>query len=228
MRRSELNAIIREGEAFIASFGFRLPPFAHWTPADWEARRDEADMILGARLGWDITDYGQGDFGKTGLLLFTLRNGDAANLKRGRGMVYAEKIMVSRAGQLCPMHHHGSKTEDIIVRGGAPIEVRLYNSGDDGALDRETPVVVRTDGIAREVAPGDTLVIEPGGSITLEAGIAHAFWASGGDSLIGEVSTVNDDETDNYFHQPVARFPDVEEDEPPYRLIVSDYARLGA
>lgn len=228
MRRSQINDIIRQGEAFIASFGFRLPPFAHWTPADWESRRDEADMILGARLGWDITDYGQGDFARTGLLLFTLRNGDAAALGRGRGMVYAEKIMISRDGQLCPMHHHGSKTEDIIVRGGAPIEVKLYNSGVDGALDRDAPVRVRTDGIAREVTPGGTLVIGPGESITLEAGTAHAFWASGGDSLIGEVSTVNDDETDNHFHQPVARFPDIEEDEPPYRLIVPDYARLVA
>ncbi len=143
-------------------------------------------------------------------------------------MVYAEKIMVSRAGQLCPMHHHGSKTEDIIVRGGAPIEVKLYNADADGGLDRKSAVLVRTDGIAREVAPGGTLMIEPGGSITLEAGTAHAFWASGGDSLIGEVSTVNDDETDNYFHEPVARFPEIDEDEPPYRLIVPDYARLGA
>lgn len=228
MRRSVINDIIRGGEAFISAFGFRLPHFAHWTPADWEARRDEAGMILGARLGWDITDYGQGDFGQTGLLLFTLRNGDAANLNRGRGMVYAEKIMISRAGQLCPMHHHGSKTEDIIVRGGAPIEVKLYNSDEEGSLDRETPVVVRTDGIAREVPPGGTLVIDPGGSITLESGTAHAFWGKDGDSLIGEVSTVNDDETDNYFHQPVARFPEIEEDEPPYRLIVPDYARFSA
>jgi D-lyxose ketol-isomerase len=43
---------------------------------------------------------------------------------------------------------------------------------------------------------------------------------------VGEVSVVNDDETDNYFLDMVARFPAVEEDEPPYRLIVSDYARL--
>ena len=46
--------------------------------------------------------------------------------------------------------------------------------------------------------------------------------------LVGEVSTVNDDETDNVFHEPVGRFPRIEEDEAPTRLLVIDYAsRLG-
>ena len=30
-------------------------------------------------------------------------------------------------------------------------------------------------------------------------GVYHAFWGEGDDVLIGEVSTVNDDNTDNYF-----------------------------
>ncbi len=51
----------------------------------------------------------------------------------------------------------------------------------------------------------------------------HAFWAEAADVLIGEVSTVNDDLTDNIFAEPVSRFAQVEEDEPPYRLLVSDY-----
>ena len=42
--------------------------------------------------------------------------------------------------------------------------------------------------------------------------------------LIGEVSTVNDDETDNIFAEPVSRFAKIEEDEAPWRLLVSDYA----
>ena len=41
--------------------------------------------------------------------------------------------------------------------------------------------------------------------------------------LIGEVSTVNDDLTDNVFAEPIARFSDIEEDEPPVHLLVSDY-----
>ncbi|WP_407047935.1 D-lyxose/D-mannose family sugar isomerase [Methyloraptor flagellatus] len=227
MLRSELNEIIRAGEDFIASFGFKMPPFAAWSPADWRANKDRAGAIIGPRLGWDITDYGFGSFTKKGLLLFTVRNGTLDNLKRGTGMVYAEKIMISRANQLTPMHWHKMKTEDIIVRGGAPLEVKLYNVAADGvSIDRERPVTVMCDGLARTVAPGGTVVLEPGESITLEPGQAHAFWGKDGDCLIGEVSTVNDDETDNYFLEPVSRFPSVEEEAEAYRLIVPDYKGL--
>ena len=227
MLRSELNDIIRAGEAFIASFGFRMPPLATWTAEDWRANKGRAGAILGPKLGWDITDFGQGDFARKGLLLFTVRNGRPENLKAGTGMVYAEKIMISRAGQLTPMHWHKIKTEDIIVRGGAPLEVKLYNVAADGiGIDRERPVTVMCDGLARTVAPGGTVVLDPGESITLEPGQAHAFWGKDGDCLVGEVSTVNDDETDNYFLEPVSRFPKVEEDVAPYRLIVPDYKAL--
>jgi D-lyxose ketol-isomerase len=40
--------------------------------------------------------------------------------------------------------------------------------------------------------------------------------------LVGEVSTVNDDETDNVFRDPIRRFPTIEEDESPTRLLVID------
>ena len=43
--------------------------------------------------------------------------------------------------------------------------------------------------------------------------------------LIGEVSTVNDDRTDNVFAEPIARFAEIEEDEEPLHLLVSDYPR---
>ena len=43
--------------------------------------------------------------------------------------------------------------------------------------------------------------------------------------MIGEVSTVNDDETDNIFRQPISRFSNIEEDTEPKRLLVSDYTR---
>ena len=45
----------------------------------------------------------------------------------------------------------------------------------------------------------------------------------GGDVLIGEVSTVNDDETDNIFREPIGRFAEIEEDVAPTHLLVSDY-----
>ena len=47
-----------------------------------------------------------------------------------------------------------------------------------------------------------------------------------GNVLIGEVSTVNDDNTDNIFREPIGRFSDIEEDEAPRHLLVSDYGQM--
>ena len=44
-----------------------------------------------------------------------------------------------------------------------------------------------------------------------------------GDVLIGEVSTVNDDLTDNIFAAPIGRFARIDEDVAPTHLLVSDY-----
>lgn len=44
-----------------------------------------------------------------------------------------------------------------------------------------------------------------------------------GDILLGEVSMCNDDFTDNRFYPPMGRFPAIEEDEPPYRLLCTEY-----
>ena len=225
MKRSEINDIIAASADFIASFGYVLPPFAWLSPAEMRARRAELAGIVGARLGWDITDYGKGDFAKTGLFLFTVRNGDAADLKRGRGMLYAEKIMISRRDQLAPMHRHDVKAEDIINRGGGTLALRLFMSAPDGSIDRRTPVTVPADGVLRRLDAGGVLRLSAGESVTLLPGVWHAFWAEGSDVLIGEVSTVNDDETDNVFEEPVSRFSAIEEDVEPTHLLVSDYRK---
>lgn len=76
----------------------------------------------------------------------------------------------------------------------------------------------------RDLPAGGVLRLGPGESVTLLPGVWHAFWAEEADVLIGEVSTVNDDETDNIFAEPVSRFAEIDEDEAPWRLLVSDYA----
>jgi D-lyxose ketol-isomerase len=96
-------------------------------------------------------------------------------------------------------------------------------SDKDGNIDRDADVVVPTDGVIKTLPAGVKLKLEPGESITLMPGVWHAFWAEGKDVLIGEVSTVNDDRTDNIFAEPIDRFSTVEEDEAPLHLLVSDY-----
>jgi D-lyxose ketol-isomerase len=223
MKRSRINEILAQSEQLMRMHGFVLPPFAHWTPEEFKARKAEAGNIIDARCGWDITDYGAGNFDKMGLFLFTLRNGRLEDLQRGGGMCYAEKLLISKQDQLSPMHTHVIKAEDIINRGGATLVVELYGSDENGAFDETKGGVVYCDGIKRDFAPGEKLRLAPGESVTLMPGDWHAFWGDGGDVLIGEVSTVNDDETDNIFREPIGRFATVEEDVAPTRLLVSDY-----
>ncbi len=222
MKRSEINEILREGDAFIRSFGYIMPPFAYWTPDELKARA--AETLIPARgMGWDITDYGQGKFREMGLFLFTVRNGDAADLGRGTGMLYAEKIMISRKDQYSPMHRHVVKAEDIINKGGGKLVLELFASAEDGSVDRSADISVLVDGERKTLPAGGLLKLDPGQSVTLMPGDWHAFWGEGADVLIGEVSTVNDDKTDNIFEMDIGRFATVEEDTDPVHLLVSDY-----
>ncbi|HVG49093.1 MAG TPA: D-lyxose/D-mannose family sugar isomerase [Rubellimicrobium sp.] len=223
MKRSRVNEIIRESDAFIRSHGFALPPFANWTPKEFQARKGEARAIIDAGNGWDITDFGGGDYDRMGLFLFTLRNGRLADLRRGGGMCYAEKLLISKDAQITPHHTHVIKAEDIINRGGGTLVVELFGSDGEGRFSENQGGRVHCDGLAVPYGPGQRLRLQPGESVTLLPGDWHAFWAEGGTALIGEVSTVNDDEIDNVFREPIGRFASIEEDEPPFRLLVSDY-----
>ena len=224
MKRSEINQIIREADAFIRQRGFQLPPFAYWTPEEWAHKGPEVGEIVAKRLGWDITDFGSGDYARLGLFLFTIRNGDLANLRTGTGKLYAEKLLIVDVGQVTPFHFHWLKTEDIINRGGGRLAIKLYNATPDEGL-ADTPITVSTDGVVRSLPAGGVVVLGPGESITLPPYLYHEFWGEGSRVLVGEVSTVNDDATDNRFHQPVGRFPVIDEDEAPFYLLVNDYDR---
>ena len=225
MKRSEINAIIRSADEFVRQRGFHLPPFAYWSPADWATKGVEVEEIVTNHLGWDITDFGRGDFEKSGLVLFTIRNGSPANWQTKQGKLYAEKILLVEVDQVTPMHFHWTKMEDIINRGGGKLAIQLYNATPEEKLDPNRPVQVQTDGCWRTVAAGGVIELGPGESITLVPYCYHKFWGVGSRVLVGEVSLVNDDNADNRFHESLARFPDIEEDEPPLYLLVNDYGR---
>ena len=223
MKRSEINKCIKEFEARLKEHRFELPPFLSFTPEEWQEKGHEYDEIRDNALGWDITDYGEGHFDTKGLYLITLRNGNIHQDKYPKP--YAEKIMMLRGGQTCPCHFHWHKMEDIINRGGGNVIFRLWNAGANELPDRRTPVTVHRDGRIYTVPAGEGIVIAPGESLTLHPGCYHEFTVGKADdyALIGEVSMCNDDETDNRFETPVGRFPAIEEDEPPYRLLCNEY-----
>ena len=221
MKRSELNAIMRDAVAFIKDMKFLLPPFAYWSPEEWATKGHDYDEIRDNMLGWDITDFGSGDYKKVGLLMFTLRNGNF-NDKEKYVKPYAEKLLIVEEGQITPYHFHWSKMEDIINRGGGDLLVQVYNSDEkeDFAM---TDVPLAIDGHRYAVKAGSVVRIRPGESISIQSGMYHKFWAEGGRTLLGEVSKVNDDRVDNRFHDPVGRFPAIEEDEPALYLLGNEY-----
>ncbi|GHV60425.1 hypothetical protein AGMMS49587_01630 [Spirochaetia bacterium] len=224
MKRSEINRNIRETIRFIDEMKFKLPPFAYWTPESWKNKGTEYDEIRQNQLGWDLTDFGSGDFDKTGLFLFTIRNGNLYNPACKKN--YAEKILIVNPGQVTPYHYHKNKMEDIINRGGnGVLNVQVYSSLNERELDKKSPVPVAVDGRNYQVDPGTVVKLSSGESITLFQGVFHQFWSDDAKLLLGEVSMVNDDHQDNFFLEERGRFPAVEEDEKPLFLLVSDYSR---
>jgi len=226
MKRSEINDLIQDALSFFHQNKFYLPPFAYWTPQDWKSKGLEVSEIVSRELGWDLTDYGLGQFQRFGLLLFTLRNGRMADWRAGHGKPYAEKIMIAEVNQVHQMHFHWRKVEDIINRAGGTLAIELYNATDDDQL-ADTPVTVSVDGVLRQLPSGGIVTLDQGESITLHQRLYHRFWAESSRVMMGEVSTVNDDKVDNCFYQQIGtgRFGTIEEDEPPLHLLFSDYER---
>lgn len=105
MKRSEINRLIRETEAFLDSQNWKLPEWGYWSWEDW-LRRNPAELgeILTKEMGWDITDFALGDFRNKGMVLFTVRNGSTP--ATGYEKPYCEKLLIVDDQQLCLTHFH--------------------------------------------------------------------------------------------------------------------------
>ena len=163
MKRSEINAIIRENKEVCKKYHFMLPAWADWTPEDWAGKGVECAEIKNNCMGWDITDFGSGDFARIGLSLITLRNGNPARDRKP----YCEKIMIVRDGQVTPTHFHWNKMEDIIFREGeGEFCMKLWNA--DPKTEECIPdgiVKIKVDGVVTEFEAGKTYRIQKGQSV---------------------------------------------------------------
>ena len=226
MKRSEINANIKWAEGFLADNNIRLPDMAYWSLEDWKLNRALTETVKNVELGWDITDFGTGDFATVGAVLYTVRNGlvDRPSV----GVPYCEKYILMKEGQHLPNHYHVFKSEDIINRAGGDISVFLWNADPKTGAKLDTDVHVFMDGVEKIVKAGEEVVVTKGNSITLSPYIAHIFGPKPGtgDCIVGEVSKVNDDHTDNYFLDKIARFADIDEDEPALRPLCNECAKI--
>ena len=161
--------------------------------------------IVDNMLGWDITDFGTGDFEHYGLTVFTFRNGNFHN-KEKYPKPYAEKLLLVNDGQILPYHYHWSKMEDIINRGGGDLELTLYNA---------TPADFNDVEGGRSGKPGTQ------GQYHTWRGVPGT-----GKVMLFEVSMTNDDHLDNRFKTAAGRIPEVEEDEEIEHLMFADYDKV--
>lgn len=236
MKRSNANAIIQYTIDALKKAAFPLPPFAYYTVEDWKNLGEDEIELVENMLGWDITDFGSGNFDQIGLTIFTFRNGNFY-AKDKYAKPYAEKMLYVRDGQILPYHYHWSKMEDIINRGGGDLELTFYNSTPEDFADMEgglagkpgqfadTDVITQIDGKRIIVPAGGKVILKPGQSVTLMPGQYHTWRGvpGTGDLILFEVSTMNDDNVDNRFYASSERIPTMEEDEPAKYLMFADY-----
>ena len=191
MKRSEINRAYQEAKSCFEQNNWKLPP--------------------GPR--WDISDFGLGNFEKSGLVLINLAEEPE----------YCEKLMYCRKNQIVPLHAHAKKKEDIICRQGR-LAIELWEGHPD-KTEKGKPFRMKRNGKEVEVFSGDAMMLDAGERVTLTPGIYHAFWSMLDECVVGEVSTANDDLNDNFFVNPeIGRYPGIEEDERPLVRLVSEPA----
>ena len=101
--------------------------------------------------------------------------------------------------------------EDIICRHGKFL-IRVWDSD---KLESGKKITLNINGVPTELESGSDVIIPAGSRITLTSGIYHEFTPVEPETIIGEVSTANDDHNDNFFvDETIGRFPEIIEDEP--------------
>lgn len=219
MKRSKINNIIKEAIVYLNTQKFYLPEWAYWTFDEWKKHALQCKNIFNANLGWDVFS-GADDFYKIGAVLFTIRNGESVEQRP-----YCEKIIVLEEGQELPYHYHKDKTEDIICRSEGDLGFQISMADSQGKL-KEDSIEIEVDGIYKTLGFQEELILRKGQSLTLYPLMYHRFYAKKNKILVGEVSKINDDNSDNFFLDDIKRFPVVEEDEDIVYPLVNDYAKL--
>ena len=221
MQRSRINTLLADAEDFLAACRVALPPFAFWTPDEFERRvRDGHERLVAAGMGWLVSDFGLDDFAADGVVGFCSCSGT----DQQDGRTYAERHLVLREGQRIPHRFHRRRCKDLINCGPGNLCLCLHRTNPDDGLDETANVQVQVDGLTRKLAPGARLVLRPGERALIEPVIFHQCRAEQDDLVAREVSSATDEESDTLFLPQVGLAAAIEEDEMPRRLLVSDYA----
>ena len=122
MKRSEINKAIQTAKEMMEKYSWTLPHWAYWSKSDYENKSELREYLNKHQMGWDVTDFGLGQFDTMGITLFCIRNGIQGN---NNDKPYAEKLLFMKEGQEIPFHSHKVKLEDIINRGGGELAIEF-------------------------------------------------------------------------------------------------------
>lgn len=206
MKRSEINRWINYSLKYFKKNKFYLPEWSEWKLSRWKKNRILAKKICKLQLGWDITDFGRNFFSEEGLILFSLRNGNKYNK---RGIQYAEKLLLMIPGQKIPFHFHKLKKEDIINKYGGNLELFFYKK-------KINSIEIYIDQQKKIIDSFKKIKIGIGQSVYIPPNLIHSFRVPKKNKIpliIGEVSSINDDNNDNFFPKKNIRFSKIIEDQ---------------
>ena len=222
MKRSEVNEHIRKAKTFAEKMNMALPPLAFWTSQQCASKSTECNEIRKLMLGWDVTDFGLGNYNKTGRTLFALRSGSSSFIRCPR--TYTEKLIFIEENQAMPIHFHHRKTEDIINSGGGNIIVQVSKSTLEGTKSNKD-FELSINGVMTRLKADQVVRLRPGESVLIPAGTIHEFWSEEGMgmTLSGEKGTVCDDLNDNVFLCECLRVSKIQEDEPALHYLCNEY-----
>lgn len=153
MKRSAINKALTEARQVFAVGGWTVPPNPRW----------------------DVTDFGHGEFHRSGVVLLNLAEEPE----------YSEKLIYMRRGQTLPLHTHRIKKEDIICRRGA-VTLELW-AGHPDRTKPGTSITLRRNGMPFVAASGQSFTLAAGERVTVVPGVFHRFWPSEENTIIGEL-----------------------------------------
>ncbi|MBK9620478.1 MAG: D-lyxose/D-mannose family sugar isomerase [Candidatus Obscuribacter sp.] len=210
MKRSEINAAVARAIANSQKCGIALPRWAAWAPEEFG---ESAEGMRQQKLGWKVVDFGLGDFANCGLVVLVLANaladakgepvtkGSQVGAYQYPGSSFSRKFLFVQAGQTrAPPLPPPERAQRSDCGGGAPVTFELAWAESDTKLS-ERDVDVQVDGIWHHLPAHGKVTINPGETITLPGDLSHiiSVAAGGGDVIMLETSTANNDAHDNIF-----------------------------
>jgi D-lyxose ketol-isomerase len=240
MKRSEINAAIARAIDNAKKYGVALPKWADWHPLQFGA---DCDGIRHQRLGWKAVDFGLDKFNECGLVVLSLtaplvdEYGEPLTTAQRVGAYdypvtgFSRKYLFVQAGQTEPHHfHRQKKRKEVKVIAGSSVRFELAWADSDTELSSTREVVVQVDGMSHHLPANGSIVVNPGETITLPGDLSHIISvpAGGPDTIMEEISTANNDRSDNIFPfmTPTSQ-PVIEDQEARYQLLDEHSAPVG-